>query len=215
YAWYDRYAPTDPLCCPSSETGVTFHVERAAAGPVVIPDSVMAQASPSTAAAATSAPESGLTAVCVNLGTGGDSLAKVNWTREEITAHEARFGPVPEPHPATGTCSDPAGLPVTPGAINEFSWLCFRTFDGRWYGPDWTADMYRTGNEVPPDPAIGGCPQPRATEIPLPPPSEQAAATAVYLSQLEAAGDLDTLVAWLHPDAQTAVSRSEVIDWYT
>ena len=39
YAVYDRYAPGDPLCCPSGETVVTFSIERTANGPIVTPDS--------------------------------------------------------------------------------------------------------------------------------------------------------------------------------
>jgi hypothetical protein len=36
-ALYDRYAPSDGLCCPSRQTRVQFVVERTPAGPVVIP----------------------------------------------------------------------------------------------------------------------------------------------------------------------------------
>lgn len=67
---------------------------------------------------------------------------------------------------------------------------------------------------MPPDPAIGGCPLPRDQTISPPPQSQQAAATAVYLSQLEAAGDLDTLYAWLHPDAQPVIPKDAVTGWY-
>jgi hypothetical protein len=36
-ALYDRYAPSDALCCPSAQTRVRFAVERPPAGPVVTP----------------------------------------------------------------------------------------------------------------------------------------------------------------------------------
>jgi hypothetical protein len=32
-----RYAPTDPLCCPSSVFGVEYRVDRSGGGPVLIP----------------------------------------------------------------------------------------------------------------------------------------------------------------------------------
>ncbi len=210
YAVYSRYAPTDPLCCPSGEAVVTFAVERTAAGPVVVPEleGAAAPAAPATPAAVPTV------AVCVSLGTGGDELALVEWTAEEIAAHEARAGAVSRPHPATGTCTDPAGLPVLREFLGGFSWVCLRTFDGRWYGPAWTAETYLPVDAVPPDPAIGGCPQPRDESIPSPPDAEQAAATAVYLSRLEVAGDLETLYAWLHPDAQAVVPEAAVAGWY-
>jgi hypothetical protein len=151
--------------------------------------------------------------VCVGLG--GDALSLVYWTADAIVAHEARSGPVVHAHPETGTCEDPAGLPLLPNAVLAFSWVCSRTFDGLWYGPVWTAEIYLSADAVPPDPVTGGCPLPRDPEIPSPPDAELAAATAVYLSQLEAAGDLATLYAWLHPDAQAVVPESAVVGWYT
>ena len=205
YAVYTRYAPTDPLCCPSGETAVTFSVERTGNGPVVVSDRGPASATPAATATL---------AVCVNLGTGGDALSLVDWTPEEVAAHEARSGPVGRPHPETGTCTDPAGLPVLRDFLGGFSWVCLMTFDGLWYGPAWTAEIYLPAGAVPPDPAIGGCPRPRDQAIPPPPETEQAAATAVYLSQLEAAGDLDTLYAWLHPDAQAIIPKEAVVGWY-
>ena len=36
-ALYDRYTPSDGLCCPSGQTRVQFAVERTPSGPVVIP----------------------------------------------------------------------------------------------------------------------------------------------------------------------------------
>lgn len=150
--------------------------------------------------------------VCVGLG--GDGLSLVDWTAAEIAAQEERTGPVVRAHPETGTCRDPAGLPVLPNAVSAFSWVCSRTFAGLWYGPAWSADIYRSADAVPPDPATGGCPLPRDPTIPLPPESELAAATAVYLSQLEAAGELETLYAWLHPDAQAVVPMPAVVGWY-
>jgi hypothetical protein len=46
-AFYDRYAPTDALCCPAGQTQVTFMVERTAAGPVVTPTQARDFPSPS------------------------------------------------------------------------------------------------------------------------------------------------------------------------
>ena len=46
-ALYDRYAPTDGLCCPSAQTRVSFVVERTATGPVVTPAQADALPAPS------------------------------------------------------------------------------------------------------------------------------------------------------------------------
>jgi hypothetical protein len=221
YAVYDRYGLSDPLCCPSNETAVMFTIERTPDGPVVTLDSAPDPAHSSsqlatpmtTLASAEASPGIATYPVCVGLG--GDALSLVHWTADEIAAQEARTGPVVRAHSATGACTDPAGLPVLRDSVASFSWVCSRTYDGSWYGPAWTADIYRSETDVPPDPAIGGCPLPRDQTIPLPPDLEQAAATAVYLSQLEAAGDLDTLYAWLHPEAQAVVPKPAVVGWYT
>jgi hypothetical protein len=39
-AEFRRYAPDDPLCCPSGSTSVTYTIERTPDGPVLSPDSV-------------------------------------------------------------------------------------------------------------------------------------------------------------------------------
>ena len=36
-ATFNRYAATDPLCCPSGQTTVTYLLERGAAGPELVP----------------------------------------------------------------------------------------------------------------------------------------------------------------------------------
>lgn len=36
-ATFVRYAPTDPLCCPSGQTSVTYTLERGPTGPVLVP----------------------------------------------------------------------------------------------------------------------------------------------------------------------------------
>ena len=36
-AEFSRFAPTDPLCCPSSRVTVRYRIDRVSAGPVVIP----------------------------------------------------------------------------------------------------------------------------------------------------------------------------------
>ena len=151
--------------------------------------------------------------VCVGLG--GDALTLAAWTAEQIAEHEARAGqPVLRAHPETGTCEDPSGLPVVPNAASFFSYVCAQDAAGGWYGPVWAADIYLLGGEVPPDPATGGCPLPRSPAVPPLTATEQAAATAVYLSQLEATGEFDTLYDWLHPDAQAVVPRTAVVGWY-
>jgi hypothetical protein len=104
-------------------------------------------------------------------------------------------------------------LPVLRDFLGGFSWVCSRTFAGLWYGPVWTANIYRSAMDVPPNPAIGGCPRPCDESRAQPPEAEQAAATAVHLSQL-ATGELKTLYSWLHPDAQAAVPESAVVGWY-
>jgi hypothetical protein len=43
-AEYQRYAPTDPLCCPSGAATVFFQVVHAAAGPLLVPMSITHQA---------------------------------------------------------------------------------------------------------------------------------------------------------------------------
>jgi hypothetical protein len=205
-ATYMRYAPTDPLCCPSDKTVITFSIARTTSGPVVTPD---VEPSPATPAALPAAETS---AVCVNLGT-GDTLTLTSWTDEQIAAYEADAGTVGRPDPATGTCTDLAGLPVLRDFLGGFSWVCSRTADARWYGPVWTARLYRAATDVPPNPDVGGCPQPRNASFTPPPAEEQAAATAVYLSQL-ATGDLTSLYAWLHPDAQAVIPETVVVGWY-
>ena len=37
---FARYAPTDPLCCPSAQSTVEYRVERTTSGPVLVPASV-------------------------------------------------------------------------------------------------------------------------------------------------------------------------------
>jgi hypothetical protein len=39
-AQFQRYAPTDPLCCPSATMSVTYKIVRTANGPVLVPQSV-------------------------------------------------------------------------------------------------------------------------------------------------------------------------------
>jgi hypothetical protein len=223
-ATYARYLPTDPLCCPSREIQVSFAITRAPEGPVVIPVDGQATATPSGARdAATSG--FATTPWCVILGTGGDDLSLVSWSEDEIAAFEAEAPDIQSApqDPATGTCRDLAGLPVVRDFLGGFSWVCLQTAGGGWYGPQWTAKIYlpRTADPqtadppkaVPPDPTQGGCPGPRDDSIPQRPESELAASTVVYLSQLDAPNDLDTLYAWLHPDAQAVVPKDAVTEW--
>jgi hypothetical protein len=36
YVEYDRYAPGDPFCCPSGQSGASFQIERTDTGPVAL-----------------------------------------------------------------------------------------------------------------------------------------------------------------------------------
>lgn len=39
-ARFERYAPSDPLCCPSSTQAVRYRIDRSGAGPVVVPQAI-------------------------------------------------------------------------------------------------------------------------------------------------------------------------------
>jgi hypothetical protein len=39
-ASYRRYQPSDPLCCPSGQSSVSFRVDRGSAGPLLVPERV-------------------------------------------------------------------------------------------------------------------------------------------------------------------------------
>lgn len=94
--------------------------------------------------------------VCVGLG--GDGWSLVYWTASEIADYETRLGlPITYAHPDTGTCQDPTGLPLGVDRA-AFSFVCSRTFAGDWYGPGWVANRNLLGDEVPPDPTTGACP---------------------------------------------------------
>jgi hypothetical protein len=49
-ATYRRYQPSDPLCCPSASTSVSFRVDRGPAGPLLVPES--ARTTPTSASQA-------------------------------------------------------------------------------------------------------------------------------------------------------------------
>jgi hypothetical protein len=42
-AFFQRYAPTDPLCCPSGHATVFYKIDHTPAGPVLVPQSVSQQ----------------------------------------------------------------------------------------------------------------------------------------------------------------------------
>lgn len=159
---------------------------------------------------ATPSPDT-ITTVAVCVGGGGESLKGETWTGEEIAAEEARTGPVLKADAATGTCRDLAGRTLPGDAL---SWACMRTAEELWYGPVWTAERYLPADAVPPNVTLGGCPSPRDEDIPPRPDPEQAAATAVYLTQLLASGELDKPYAWLHPDAQAVIPGEVFGGWY-
>jgi hypothetical protein len=61
-ASFTRYAPSDPLCCPSrGHTRVTYRVDAAAAGPAVVPDQIaqLPAASPGSDSVPTQLPRTG------------------------------------------------------------------------------------------------------------------------------------------------------------
>jgi hypothetical protein len=40
FAQFQRYAPTDPLCCPSGHASVSYRIMHTPGGPVLVPESV-------------------------------------------------------------------------------------------------------------------------------------------------------------------------------
>jgi hypothetical protein len=159
-------------------------------------------------------PGRGTTLVCIN--EGGDLPYVVEWTPEQVADYEARTGrDVAEiaVHPATGDCTDVAGVVLGWGP--GLPWRCRPDAEGRWSGPDWVYPWERVPNQVPPDPATGGCPRPwspidRKRDTPL----EWAAATAVHMTELEVAGDYQRLYAWMHPDARAVIPQEAMEGWY-
>jgi hypothetical protein len=159
--------------------------------------------------------ERGTTLVCA--GSGGDGWTLEEWTPARLADYQARVGHlVALAHPETGECRDPAGLPVEIGWVPGTKWLCTEGADGRWAGPDWIWEIYQFGNQVPPDPQTGHCPQPwsypqlnSARDE-----TEYAAATAVHLIELEVAGDYTQLYSWMHPDSQAIVPEPAMEGWY-
>lgn len=155
----------------------------------------------------------GTTLVCVN--EGGDFPYVDEWTHEKLADFEARAGrDLTEiaVNPATGNCTDLAGL--IRGWSSGTAWLCTPQRDGTWSGPGWVWPMYQSSNQIPPDSETGSCPglssgfQTGRNEL------EKAAAIAVYLTQLESAGDYDRLYAWMHPDSKTVVPEAAMEGWY-
>jgi hypothetical protein len=152
----------------------------------------------------------GNTLVCA--GMGGDGLTLVEWTPAELADYERQLGHLPAlAHPQTGTCFDPAGLTVDVGWTPGTKWLCSRTGEGGWFA-GWVWEMYQTGNEVPPDPGTGACPQ--ATPARPPAGTTYAAAIAVHLTELEAGGNYVELYSWMHPDSQAITSQAAMAQWY-
>ena len=155
-------------------------------------------------------------AVCVGLG--GEAFGMAIRTAAEIATLEARTGqPVPRVHPTTGECVDPAGLALldSRGDPAWWRWDCVRDDTG-WRGPGWSLTLYIRPDQtrVPVSPETGDCPSPRAANQAAPTVSRNAAAAAVYISQLEATGETATLYAWLHPDAQALISEAALAGWY-
>jgi probable HAF family extracellular repeat protein len=158
-------------------------------------------------------PGRGTTLVCIH--TPGGSLAVEEWTPDQVADYEDRFGrDVAEiaVNPVTGECANPAGL--VGGWSPGTSWLCTPQTAGTWSGPDWVQAQLQHPDQVPPDPAIGRCPDPVRPEEAEPAELEQAAAITVHLTELAVTGQYDRLYAWMHPDAQAIVPREVVAGWY-
>ena len=153
--------------------------------------------------------------VCV--GRGGESIVVEEWTREQIDGWEAEWGRrLLRANPETGTCADPAGLPVWWDGTQDFRYECAQDAQGLWYGPAWSGGVgsYHNPANVPPDPATDSCPLPHAA-WPSPPETEKAAALEVYFSQLIAKGDWGTLYQWMHPDSRAHISETAMAGWFT
>jgi hypothetical protein len=160
-------------------------------------------------------PGRGTTLVCA--GMGGDGLTLVEWTSAQMSDHESNVGrPVALAHRETGNCQDPAGQTVGIGWIPGTKWLCEMDAEGRSVGPIWVWEMYQGGDQVPPDPETGRCPQPWSYPqvIAMRTETEYAAATAVHMTELEVAGDYDRLYAWMHRDSQALVPQEAMEGWY-
>jgi hypothetical protein len=69
-------------------------------------------------------------------------------------------------------------------------------------------------DRAPISPETGGCPAPAVPRPVARTNVGPAAASAVYISQLEVSGDLGVLAEWLHPDAQAAVPVTALAGWY-
>ena len=102
------------------------------------------------------------------------------------------------------------------GWVPGTKWLCGQDAEGRWWGPNWVWEVYQSGDEVPPEPETGRCPQPWSYPqlIAIRTETEYAATTAVHMTELEVAGDYDRLYAWMHPDAKAIVSQAAMEGWY-
>jgi hypothetical protein len=147
----------------------------------------------------------------------GEGIGLHELTSQQVADIEAGSGRrLTRAHPQTGTCADPAGLPVDIGWTPSSVWRCTPTLTGEWSGPKWILTYFLPSGSVHPEPSFGRCPQPWAEPSPNISRTqiEWAAATAAYLTELEVAGDYDRLYAWLHPDAQAVVPRAALYGWY-
>lgn len=142
-------------------------------------------------------------------------------TGGEVSREEAAVGrPLLRPHPETGTCADPAGLPVSlhadralldaAGVRLDHPWLLCAPGDDvpQWIGSGPWSDLPPIGV----DPKSGTCPPAWGDPSPHD-PVRRAAAMAAFFSLLEATGDADSLYDWLHPDAKALVPRTVVHGW--
>jgi hypothetical protein len=92
---------------------------------------------------------------------------------------------------------------------------CYQSAEG-WVGPVWSLRIYHLPGTARAaiNSQTGRCPEPQALSFGARSSVEPAAATAVYLSQLEMTGEVDLLYAWLHPDAQAVVPAVAIAGWY-
>ena len=80
--------------------------------------------------------ERGTTLVCY--AGRGEAISLVEWTPEQVADYEAREGndvAKLAPSPATGDCTDLAGIMGAWGRSTH--WRCSQDAEGRWRGPDW------------------------------------------------------------------------------
>ena len=161
----------------------------------------------------------GTTLVCVP--GEGRSVTLAEYSDEQLAAYATRFGHEPvHAHPATLGCQDPAGIAIgsdvewtVDGWTPAVSLICTQDNEGGWFAPDWMYETSHNAVRTTLDPATGTCPLP-PSRFYQPSSANPAAMTAVYLTELEVAGDYERLYAWMYPDSKTIVPQAAMEGWY-